>query len=261
MVAQLRRGLSDGRFELHFQPLVDKDGRIHGAEALIRWRHPEKGLLLPNTFLPLAVETGLNTDIEKFVIFSVARYLARWKDFGIYVSINLSANFFEDPGLGDLLDKARLQAGNVKVDRMKLEITESEGMRNPETTMRLMSELNRRGYGIYIDDFGTGRSSMQYLKELPASVLKIDQSFVAGIENRIEDREFLEHMISLVKHRHRYIVVEGVENAAQAAILTGMDVDALQGFYFARPMNSSDFEKLLNDQRSLPRKESDSETQ
>jgi diguanylate cyclase (GGDEF)-like protein/PAS domain S-box-containing protein len=252
LIAQLRRAVYEDRFELHFQPIVDAAGAIHGAECLIRWRHPELGLLMPGRFIHLAEETGLNMEMEKQVIFSAARHLARWKKYGIYLSINLSARMFESDELLNLLETALVQAGGVENSRLKLEITESEGMSNAGTVIERMKELSGRGFGIYIDDFGTGQSSLRYLKDLPASVLKIDRAFVNGIERSEEDRHFLGHIIELIKDRHRYSVVEGVENEFQATLLAGMDVDALQGFYFSRPVAAEVFEDMLKEGRSLP---------
>ena len=250
LIGQLRKSLYEDRFELHFQPIVDASGNITGAEALLRWRHPEYGLLLPVKFISLAEETGLIMEMEKQVIFSAVRHLARWKNENIYLSINISARFFEDDALIPLLETALAQVGGVDASRLKIEITESEGLRNPVIAMRRIRELREKGFGVYIDDFGTGQSSLRYLKELPAAVLKIDKVFVDDIETGIENRQFLGHIIDLIKDRHRYSVIEGVENAAQAVILSSMDVDALQGFYFSRPLPADLFEGLLK--RNLP---------
>ena len=251
MIAQLRKSLFEDRFELYFQPIVDPLGRIHGAECLLRWRHPEKGLLLPDSFIPLAEETGLNMEMEKQVIFSAARHLARWKEYDIYLSINLSARVFESDSLLDLLETALEHAG-VSSERLKLEITESEALSSTARAKNRIRDLVDRGFGVYIDDFGTGQSSLQYLKDLQAAVLKIDKAFVDGIEGDEEDRRFLGHIIDLVKDRRRYTVIEGVENAVQAAILAGLDADALQGFYFSRPIDADAFEELLKADEPLP---------
>lgn len=252
LVAQLRRAIYEDRFELHFQPIVDTGGMIHGAECLLRWRHPEKGLLLPASFIHLAEETGLIIEMEKQVIYSAARHLARWKEYGIYLSINLTARMFEEPDLIKVIETALAQAGGVTKDKLKLEITESEGMSNAEIALKRMQELSRIGFGIYIDDFGTGQSSLRYLKDIPASVLKIDKAFVDGIQHDEDDRNFLGHIIKLIKDRRRYVVVEGVESADQAVILNGLDADALQGYYFSRPVPAEDFEELLKKGLPLP---------
>ena len=252
LIAQLRKSLFEDRFELHFQPIVDSGGRITGAESLIRWRHTEKGLMLPGTFFHLAEETGLNMEMEKQVIFSAARHLARWKNFDIYLTINISAGLFEDESLIDLLLTALAQAGGVNPSRLKIEITESEGLSNTEIALGRMKQLRQEGFSVYIDDFGTGQSSLQYLKDLPATVLKIDKAFIDEIEVKVENREFLNHIIHLIRTRQQYVVIEGVENAAQAAILAGMDVDALQGFYYSRPIPADQFEKLLKRDLPLP---------
>ena len=252
MVAQLRRAVYEDQFELHFQPIVDMSGNISGAESLLRWRHPELGLLAPGKFLHLMEETGLGKEMEKQVIFSSARHLARWKKYGIYLSINLSARMFEEPDLIDLLEKALTQAGGVAPEYLKLEITESEGMNNAGVVLKRMQDLNNRNFGIYIDDFGTGQSSLSYLKDLPASVLKIDKAFVDGIDENEEDCHFLGHIVDMIKDRRRYVIIEGVESAAQAAKLADLDVDALQGYYFSKPVPSEDFEAMLRKGMALP---------
>ncbi len=252
LVAQLRKALYEDQLELHFQPIVDTSGNIHGAEALLRWRHPDLGLLPPARFLYLAEETGLSLEMEKQVIFSAARHLARWKSFNIYISINLTAGMFEEPGLIAILETALSQAGGVAKDRLKLEITESDGMSNAEVALKRMMELRARGFSIYIDDFGTGESSLRYLKDLPASVLKIDKAFVDGIEHDEEDRNFLGHIIDLIKDRQRYVVVEGVESAGQAIILASLEADAMQGYYFSKPVPPEKFEALLKRNAPLP---------
>ncbi|RKX85513.1 MAG: hypothetical protein DRP70_11585 [Spirochaetes bacterium] len=252
LVAQLRKALYEDQLELHFQPIVDVSGNIHGAEALLRWRHPDLGLLPPGRFLHLAEKTGLSLEMEKQVIFSAARHLARWKSFNIYISINLTAGMFEEPGLIEILETALSQAGGVAKDRLKLEITESDGMSNAEVTLKRMMELRARGFSIYIDDFGTGESSLRYLKDLPASVLKIDKAFVDGIEHDEKDRNFLGHIIALIKDRQRYVVVEGVESAGQAIILASLEADALQGYYFSKPVPPEKFEALLKRNAPLP---------
>jgi diguanylate cyclase (GGDEF)-like protein/PAS domain S-box-containing protein len=252
LVAQLRNSLYEDSLELYFQPIVDISGNIHGAESLLRWRHPEQGLLPPARFLHLAEETGLSREMEKWVIFTAARYLARWKAFGIYLSINLTAGMFEEPELIDILETALSQAGEIPKDRLKLEITESDGMSNAEVALKRMKELRSRGFSIYIDDFGTGESSLRYLKDLPASVLKIDKAFVDGIESDEEDRTFLGHIINIIKDRQRYVVVEGVETAGQAALLASLEADALQGHYFSEPLPAEEFEILLKKASPLP---------
>ncbi len=252
LVAQLRKALYEDQLELHFQPIVDISGNIHGAEALLRWRHPDLGLLPPGRFLHLAEETGLSLEMEKQVIFSAARHLARWKNFNIYISINLTAGMFEESGLIEILETALSQAGGVAKDRLKLEITETDGMSNADVALKRMMELRNRGFSIYIDDFGTGESSLRYLKDLPASVLKIDKAFVDGIEHDEEDRNFLGHIIDLIKDRQRYVIVEGVESAGQAKILASLEADALQGDYFSKPVPPEKFEALLKRNAPLP---------
>ncbi len=241
----------ESQFQLYIQPIVDYTGDVLGGEALIRWNHPERGMVPPNEFIPLAEEKGMIVNIGKWSLFKACSYLRQWPD-DIYVSINISPRELDR---GQLVENVRLALDTHKdVDprRLKIEITERDTMRNPEDTIRKMHMLTGRGVEIYLDDFGTGQSSLHYLKELPASVLKIDRSFVATIEENEEDRHFLESIIDLAVSRNKRIIIEGVESKRQVELIRQMQPALLQGYYFSKPLPASEFSTLLKKRTRLP---------
>jgi PAS domain S-box-containing protein len=252
MLDSLRKSIYDNSFELYYQPIVDGNGKIEGAEALLRWHHPELGLLSPDRFLPIAEEHGVTRELEKKTLFSAARQLAEWTSYGVYISVNISASLFEDPALIELLDSAMNQAGITNPAQLRLEITESESLRNTAKAISRMQEFKERGYLIYIDDFGTGQSSMEYLKKLPAEVLKVDRAFVEGIEKNSQDRKFLSLIVELGRLRNFQIVIEGIENIDQFHIIQKMQVNSYQGFYFSKPVIAKTFEEMLKKNIQLP---------
>jgi diguanylate cyclase (GGDEF)-like protein/PAS domain S-box-containing protein len=242
----LNKAFFEDQFELYFQPIVTIDGVLTGGEALIRWQHPERGLVPPNDFIFLAEEIGLINEIGKWVLYTTTKHLAEWtKKRDLYISVNLTAREYENINLFEIVKSALKQAGNLDPTYLKLEITETLGMRDPEKSLKFMNELTRIGIEIFIDDFGTGVSSLSYLKDLPASTLKIDKAFIDNITTSPSDVDYLEHIIRLIKSRDKKIVIEGVDNIGQHNILKKLPVDRLQGYYFSRPVNAPDFEKLF----------------
>ncbi|MBN1648315.1 MAG: EAL domain-containing protein [Spirochaetales bacterium] len=255
MEKDLYTALYEKQFELYYQPIVDTKGVITGAEALIRWHHPEKGFIPPAEFIPVAEQTGIIDEIGKWVLFSASRQLEQWvQSYNVYVSINLSAREYESEDLPDVLQKVLDRSAVLKADFLKLEITESEGMRDPEASIEKMSQLADLGIELYIDDFGTGLSSLTYLKSLPAKTVKIDKSFIDPIAQDRGDREFLNNIINLAKSRNKKVIVEGVATKEQAEILKSMDCDRMQGYYFSKPVPAEDFERYLLHGGILPQK-------
>jgi diguanylate cyclase (GGDEF)-like protein/PAS domain S-box-containing protein len=241
------------QFELHYQPVVDTEGRIRGAEALIRWRHPERGYIPPLDFISVAEETQLIIPVGRWALFSACRQIARWIErHDIYVSVNLSAREFADTDLLAVLEKAIKQAGDFDPGHLKLEITETKCMEEPEETIQKMLELEKIGIETFIDDFGTGYSSLGYLKRLPARTLKIDKVFVDALEGSSEEQAYLANIINTVKSRNKNVLIEGVASRAQYEILKTMACDYLQGFLFSRPLPAGEFEKLLERDSLLP---------
>ncbi len=249
----LRNAFQTEQFELYYQPIVDTNFIIQGAEALIRWSHPEKGLVSPNDFIPLATEIGLIEDIGKWALFTAARQIRDWLSiYDLYISINIVAPQFENKYLSEIISAALRNADNLDPKHLKLEITESEGMANPELSITKMQDIIRLGIEIYIDDFGTGLSSLNYLKDLPASSLKIDKVFVDEIENKPEELAFLETIIALAKTRGKQTIVEGVSTEKQVELLTSIGCERMQGFYFSKPVPADQFREYIHDGGKLP---------
>ena len=253
MEAELTSAFQNHEFELYYQPIVDREGMILGAEALIRWNHSEKGLVSPIDFIPLAEDTGLIEEIGKWVIFSAARQMAKWCSLAdVYVSLNLCAREFGNRELVEIMKNALASAGNLDPRYLKLEITESEGIKQPEKFIERILMLQELGFEIYIDDFGTGQSSLEYLKKIPADVLKIDKIFIDNIHTDEDDRDFLTAMVSLVKTRGKKIITEGISCREQAEIVKTLGCDRMQGFYFSKPLPAASFEALLAAGTRLP---------
>ncbi len=253
MEAELTTAFQNREFELHYQPIVDCRGKILGAEALIRWNHSKKGLVSPIDFIPLAEDTGLIEEIGKWVIFTAARQLSKWVvNREVYLSLNLCAREFGNAELVEIVENALSNADNLDPKYFKLEITESEGIVNPESFIEQIRILKDLGIEIFIDDFGTGQSSLEYLKTIPADVLKIDRTFINHIHTDEADREFLAGMIAMIKTRKKMIIVEGISNLEQAEIVKSLKCDRMQGYYFSRPLKAEDFETLLLEDRTLP---------
>jgi len=245
------------QFELHYQPIVDSAGYILGAEALIRWYHPERGSIKPVDFIPIAEETGMIDSIGKWALFAACKQVEKWlsgknANKNIYVSVNLSAREFTNKNLIEIIKGALKNAGNLDPKHLKLEITESECMDNPEETIKKMLSLYNIGIELFIDDFGTGQSSLSYLKRIPAKTLKIDKIFVDELVKSDSEREYLSNIISLVRSRNKNVIIEGVSSKEQAELLNIMNCDRMQGFYFSKPIRAEEFEKHLSCRNKLP---------
>lgn len=243
--ASLRGALERQELVLHFQPRVAGDNlRCVGAEALVRWQHPQWGLVSPARFIPVAEETGLIVAIGAWVLQTAANHLALWQSRypQLQVSVNLSAREFRDPGL---LERLRNATATVSTGRLEVEVTESFVMQNTELTQDLLGQIRALGLGVALDDFGTGFSSLAYLKTFPLDVLKIDQSFVRSLEKDPKDRAIVKTIVDLAQNLGLRTVAEGVETCAQATVLRELGVDELQGYLYAKPMPVEAFEAWL----------------
>jgi EAL domain-containing protein (putative c-di-GMP-specific phosphodiesterase class I) len=240
------------QFLLYYQPIVNRERRIIGAEALIRWNHPERGWVSPGDFIPVAAESGIIVSIGKWALYNVCKQLKSWDDFDIHLSVNLSAGEFEHEKVIETIDGAIKSAGSPDQTRLKLEVTETESMRNPNEAIRKMSALKNRGICLCIDDFGTGQSSLQYLKVLPAELLKIDKVFVDDIVDNEEERDYLASIIRMMHTRKKKVLVEGVESREQFEHLLEMDCDLFQGYYFSKPVEPQKIEELIKAGKPLP---------
>ncbi|WP_239690870.1 EAL domain-containing protein [Chromobacterium sphagni] len=243
----LRMALERGEFELHFQPQLGADSRsLEGAEALIRWRHPQLGLVPPVRFIGLAEETGLIKPIGDWVLHEACRQLAAWDLEGVRVprlAVNLSPRQFGQPSLPAKVAGA-LQAAGLAAERLELEITESMIMQSPGEAVSLLSELKALGVWLSIDDFGTGYSSLSHLKRFPLDTLKIDQSFVDGLPADEDNAAIAEAILAMAKKLKFHVVAEGVESEEQAAFLQSKGCHTLQGYHFSRPLPAADFAAL-----------------
>lgn len=237
--AGLRHALERDEFRLHYQPIMALDtSRIIGVEALIRWEHPERGLLHPSLFIPSAEETGLLVAIGQWVLRTACAQIKAWHDSGmdrIYVGVNLSARQFRQHDLS--LTVARiLEETGLDPEYLHLEITESSIMENAEATIVILEKLKVLGVHISIDDFGTGYSSLSYLKRFPVSTVKIDQSFVRHIISDPADAAISTAIIAMAHSLNLRVTPEGVETAAQLDFLRSYHCDAIQGYLYSQPL-------------------------
>jgi diguanylate cyclase (GGDEF)-like protein len=234
----LRTAIAAGELRLDYQPLVSFDGwRVIAAEALVRWDHPERGVVGPADFIPLAEETGLILPIGRWVLGEACRQLAVWRAAGrrdLRVTVNLSARQFADPDLIDAVAEALARAG-LPTGALCLEITESVLMEEVEATAETLRALKRLGVHLAVDDFGTGYSSLSYLKRFPVDLLKIDRSFVDGLGTDPEDGAIVLAIVSLARALRLDVVAEGVEYFHQLEALHRLGCDAVQGFLLGRP--------------------------
>jgi diguanylate cyclase len=237
-----------GQFELHYQPKADMEsGDVYSAEALIRWRHPQRGLILPDEFIPLAEECGLINDIGAWVLREACRQCAEWQRTGLptlRVAVNVAATQFRR---GDLLDVVRgaLESAGLEARFLEIELTESAVMTNPEESAAILEQLSRMGVLVSVDDFGTGYSSINYLRRFPIDKLKIDRSFVRDLGCEV-DASIVQAIISLAHSLRLKVVAEGVETPDQLQFLRSLGCDQYQGFHFSPPLPASQFAELLH---------------
>jgi EAL domain-containing protein (putative c-di-GMP-specific phosphodiesterase class I) len=244
----LRRALERNELLLYYQPKIDADtGRIVGAEALLRWKHPELGLVSPAQFIPLAEETGLIKPIGEWVLATACHQNRKWQDAGypaLPISVNMSAANFRAGNLPELVDRA-LAASRLAPDHLELEVTESLLMHHVEETTHLLHRLKAAGVRLSIDDFGTGYSSLSYLKRFPLDVLKIDRSFVTDVATDPGDKAITSAIVALARSLGLGVVAEGVETQVQAELLQSLGCHVMQGYLYSRPVPPAEFEALL----------------
>jgi diguanylate cyclase (GGDEF)-like protein/PAS domain S-box-containing protein len=251
--SELRDALANGELLLYYQPKVSlRSGRIVGAEALLRWRHPVRGLVSPGVFIPVAEETGLIMELGNWAIEQACRQIRQWHDAGLAmppVAVNLSARQF-DRGLPQRMAEV-LERHDVHAGQIMLEITESLLVRGAETVIDIMNELVAMGLALALDDFGTGYSSLAYLKKFPIRTLKIDRAFVTGLPHEENDCAIARAIVTMAQQMRQEIVAEGVETADQMAFLRELGCDQLQGYLFSQPVPVGDFERMLREDRRL----------
>jgi len=239
--SRLRKAVSENQLLLHYQPQFSlADGRVIGAEALVRWQDPERGLVYPGSFIPLAEESRLILPIGEWVLRTACTQMRAWRDGGLpipRVAVNLSARQFLQ---SDLVDNARriLEETRIPAGALEIEITETTAMANGEATIETLRALRDLGLSIFIDDFGTGYSSLNYLKRFPITGVKIDSAFVRDMSRNEGDAAIVSSVIAIARSLRMRVIAEGVETEEQVTLLRRRKCDAAQGYYFGRPMTA-----------------------
>ena len=250
---ELRQALTSNELSLNFQPKASlRTGRVVGAEALVRWSHPERGMIPPGKFVALAEETGLIIDLGNWILEETCRQIRAWLDLKIElvpIAINLSPRQF-DAQLPDRLEEITARY-RIPCELIRLEITENLLVHGTETIIAIMNRLAAQGFGLALDDFGTGYSSLAYLKKFPITTLKIDRSFVIGVPHDENDCAIAQAIVTMGKQLRQEIVAEGVETHEQMVFLRELGCDQLQGYLFSPPLTPDDFIRMMNEDRRL----------
>jgi diguanylate cyclase (GGDEF)-like protein len=254
MEIALRQALERQEFRLFYQPKADLvTGKICGFEALLRWQHPDKGMVLPGEFIPVLEETGLIVQAGEWVLRTACEQIKAWQDAGLKVppvSVNLSARQFEQKNLKGAVGQI-LSETKVDPSLIEFEITESLLMNDPEGAARTLHDLKESGVKLSMDDFGTGYSSLGYLKRFPIDTLKIDRTFVRDISTDADDATLTRAIINLAQNLRLNVVAEGVETEAQLAFLCLNGCDEMQGYLFARPTTAEECGRMISEGREL----------
>jgi EAL domain-containing protein (putative c-di-GMP-specific phosphodiesterase class I) len=251
----LRHAIERDELVLNYQPLVEaRTGRILGLEALVRWRHRERGLISPAQFIPLAEESGLIVPIGEWVLRTACAQCQLWRSNGLphlKVAVNLSARQFREHGLDEMVTRIMQEVG-LEPEALELELTESIIMQSSHDTLAVMQRLSELGVTFSIDDFGTGYSNLAYLKRFPVDVLKVDRSFVKDIPDDLDDAAIADAIITMAHSLGMQVIAEGVETEQQRVFMRSHGCDAMQGFFFSRPLPVEEVSQLLKHQSPLP---------
>ena len=245
---ELRRALVRGEFDVYLQPQADVEtNRILGAEALVRWRHPERGLILPDEFISIAEDSGLILELGELVLRAACEQAARREVAGlpaVRIAVNISAVQFREPSLAGMVASVLNETG-LDPCLLELEITESAAMRHAVLALDILRDLTALGVKVSLDDFGTGYSSLQHLKEFPIHALKIDRSFVSGVTVKANDAAIVRAIIAIGQCLGLKVIAEGIETHSQLAFLKDHTCDWYQGFLLGGPMPEETFGSLL----------------
>lgn len=254
----LRHAISREEFLLHYQPVVDlRLGRLVGAEALIRWKHPKLGMVSPAEFIPLLEQSGLIDEVGLWVLNAACREARAWQDAGLpglKMAINLSARQFRAPALTTTILRT-LERHRLSPEALEVELTETAAMEDAARTRQTLETLRQAGISVAIDDFGAGYSSLSYLKNLPFSKLKIDREFVTNVNERRDSQAICRALVELANGLEIKVLAEGVETPEEVETLAAMGCSMFQGYFFARPMPGADFIKRVRDPEWLARLE------
>jgi diguanylate cyclase (GGDEF)-like protein len=249
LVSEFDAALAEGQFEMFLQSQIRANGTLVGAEALVRWRHPERGLIPPNEFIPIFEETGLIYRLDQRIWEFAAQKLREWRERGhgnLKISVNISARDFYYLDIYKCFTELVERYG-IDPSMLNIEITETAIMMHPEKQLVLLEKLQAYGFHVEIDDFGSGYSSLNMLKNMHADVLKIDMGFLRETQNHKRTQIILNTIIELAKQLHMTVITEGVETEKQVSFLRDADCDIFQGYYFSRPVSVADFEKKYFD--------------
>jgi len=241
----LRQAIMCGEFELHYQPLVNiRDKRIAGCEALMRWRHPKRGMVPPSEFIPVAEDAGIVNQLGEWALRTACMEAAQWRD-DIIVTVNVSSVQFKNDSLVQLVMDALSESG-LSPRRLELEITESVLLHDNETTTRVLHQLKKLGVRISMDDFGTGYSSLNYLRRFPFDKVKIDRSFIEHIADDASSLAIVQAVISIAKSRDIATTAEGVETKDQLELLRALGCTEMQGYLFSKPKPANELAHILS---------------
>ncbi|MEH2438636.1 MAG: EAL domain-containing protein [Nostoc sp.] len=255
----LRWAVERQEFEIYYQPIVLLEtDKIIGFEALLRWQHPQHGLVFPDSFIPLAEETGLIIPIGYWVLREACRQMRAWQiqfpaDPPLTISVNLSTKQFSQPGLIEQINQI-MQETDLEGSNLKLEITESVLMDNIKSATFMLLQLKQMNIQLHLDDFGIGYSSLSYLHRFPTNALKIDRSFIAKIGANGENSEIIQAIITLAQSLNIDVVAEGVETVEQLAQLRATKCKYAQGYFFSQPLDSNSVETLIASQYGSDKK-------
>jgi diguanylate cyclase (GGDEF)-like protein len=237
----LHEAVEQGQLSLHYQPIVDRDGKLAGCEALMRWQHPDKGFISPAEFIPAAEACGLIHLLGNWSLRLACAQAAKWPSQDLYMSVNVSPKQFLKEGFETAVTEA-LAGANLDPSRLMLEITEGVLMLDPCYSKALLERLRSLGIRVAVDDFGTGYSSLAYLKTLPVSSLKVDRSFVMGLPDDSQDRAIVASVLGMTQQLGMFSIVEGVETQAQADTVRELGCTYMQGWLYGKPLPADEFE-------------------
>jgi len=244
---ELKGGIADGELDVYYQPKVRvATGAITGAEVLARWQRKDGSITHPDEFIPVAEASGLIDDITRSVVSKAVADAGSWQSKGLdlKIAVNISMSNLKDFHLPEVL-ASQVQNAGIAMESIVLEITESQVMKDPLVALEILTRLRLKGMALSIDDFGTGYASMEHLKKIPFTEMKIDRAFVAGASKNPTSRAILESAVTLAKKMNMSIVAEGVETQADWDLVSDLEVDLVQGFFVAKPMPASEFQNWL----------------
>jgi FOG: EAL domain len=251
IISEMKEALETGQFIAYYQPKYSlKTDRMYGAEALVRWNHPEKGLIPPGKFIPIFEKNGFIKDLDQYMWNTVAHQIRIWIDLGYEptpISVNISRVSINNPDIVEIMADI-VKKNNIPASLLNLEITESAYMDNPEIMTDIVNNFKKNGFTVMMDDFGSGYSSLNTLKNIPVDVLKIDMKFIEGEDREGKGRIILSSVIRMAGWLGMPVIVEGVEEEYQSNFLRSMGCGYIQGYYYAKPMPVSEYEKIIRNQ-------------